>query len=51
MVNGVEVSVTRNTIIKEKQGKAEVGAYVEVEGSYSENKLVAHEIKVKRAGR
>jgi hypothetical protein len=51
MVNGVEVTVTRDTIIKERQGKAEVGAYVEVEGSYSENKLVAHEIKVKRAGR
>lgn len=48
-VNGKEVEVTKETAIKQKHGKAEVGAYVEVEGNYSGKTLVAHEIEVKRA--
>ncbi len=50
-VNGKEVSVTKTTTIKEKHGKAEVGAYVEVKGSYSGKTLVARKIEVKRAKR
>ncbi len=50
-VNGREVSVTNSTFIKEKHGKAEVGAYVEVEGSLYGKGLVARKIEVKRARR
>jgi hypothetical protein len=50
-VDGKEVSVTRATIIREKHGEAEVGAYVEIKGSYSGKALVAREIEVKRAKR
>lgn len=48
-VNGREVSVTNATYIKEKHGKAEVGAYVEIKGSYSGKTIVARNIEVKRA--
>ncbi|MFZ4438598.1 MAG: DUF5666 domain-containing protein [Syntrophales bacterium] len=47
-VNGRDISVTKTTAIKEKHGKAEVGAYVEIEGTYSGSKLNAYEIEVKR---
>ncbi len=48
-VNGREVSVTNATYIKEKHGRAEVGAYVEIEGNYSGRTFVASKIEVKRA--
>ena len=51
MVNGKEVLVTRDTVIREKHGKAVVGAYVEVEGIYSDNALSASKIEVKRPER
>ncbi|MBV6341897.1 DUF5666 domain-containing protein [Candidatus Magnetobacterium casense] len=44
-----KVVVTENTHIKEKHGKAIVGAYVEVEGGYDGDTFVADEIEVKRA--
>ncbi|MBF0337350.1 MAG: hypothetical protein HQL05_05915 [Nitrospirae bacterium] len=44
-----KVVVTDNTHIKEKHGKAIVGAYVEVEGGYDGDTFVADEIEVKRA--
>lgn len=47
-VNGREVKVTKNTLIKEKYGRVEVGAYVEVEGDTVENTLNAYKIEVKR---
>lgn len=50
-VNGKEVNVTKTTLIKEKHGKAEVGAYVEVEGTFSGKMLNAHKVEVKRDGR
>lgn len=50
-VNGRDVVVTNSTFIKEKHGKAEVGAYVEVEGMSSGNALTARKIEVKRSGR
>jgi len=50
-VNGKEVKVTQSTIIKEKHGRAEVGAYVEVEGTFSGKTLNAHKIEVKRSGK
>jgi len=50
-VNGREINVTRNTLIEEKHGKAEVGAYVEVEGISSGNSLNAYKIEVKRDSR
>jgi hypothetical protein len=49
IVNGREIVVTRDTRIKEKHGKAEVGAYVEVEGNVAGKALTAHEIEVKRS--
>jgi len=48
-VKGREISVTKDTLIKEKHGKATVGAYVEIEGSYQDKTLVARKIEVKRA--
>lgn len=48
-VNGREISVTGDTRIREKHGKAEVGAYVEIKGILSGRMLVAREIEVKRA--
>ena len=51
IVNGVEILVSKDTVINEKHGKAEVGASVEVEGTYSGNSLAAREIEVKRTKR
>lgn len=51
IVNGKEVLVTKDTFIKEEHGKAEVGAYVEVTGSYDGKTFTAHKIEVKRAKR
>jgi len=49
VVNGREIVVTKDTRIKEKHGKAEAGAYVEVEGNAAGNTFTAYEIEVKRA--
>jgi len=51
MVNGRDFLVTKDTRIKEKYGRAEVGAYVEIEGYYTGKTFFAHEIEVKRAKR
>jgi len=50
-VDGKKVNVTKNTIIKEKHGKAEVGAYVEVKGSAEGNSMTAYKIEVKRGSK
>lgn len=49
VVKGREVIVTRDTVIEEKHGKPEVGAYVKVEGSVFGNTVTAYEIEVKRS--
>jgi hypothetical protein len=49
IVNNKEVQVTEKTHFSEKHGKAEVGAYVEVEGRNVGNVFEAYEIEVKRA--
>jgi len=49
VVNGKEVLVTKETVVKEKHGKAAVGAYVEIEGNLSGKTFTAYEIEVKRA--
>lgn len=51
IVKGKEIMVTKETFIKEKHGKASVGSYVEVKGTYNGNTLQADEIEVKRKGR
>ncbi len=48
-VNGETVLVNEDTLIKEKHGRAVVGAYVEVEGVSAGNALAARKIEVKRA--
>jgi len=49
VVNGREIVVTKDTWIREKHGKAEVGAYVEVEGNVTGKAFTAYEVKVKRS--
>lgn len=49
VVNGRQIVVTRETRIKEKHGRSEPGAYVEVEGSNTGETFTAFEISVKRA--
>lgn len=49
LVKGKEVQVTKDTIIREKHGKAVAGAYVEISGNYNGKVLQAAEIEVKRA--
>ena len=49
IVNNKEVQVTETTHFSEKHGKAEVGAYVQVEGRHMGNVFEAYEIEVKRA--
>jgi hypothetical protein len=46
-VNGREVRVNPQTKIKEKRGRVEIGAYVEVEGYFSGSGVAADEIEVK----
>lgn len=46
-VNGRELLVTPNTIIKEKYGTAVVGSYVEVEGDFSGKTFTVYKIEVK----
>ncbi len=49
VVKGREIVVTKDTVIKEKHGKPEIGAYVEAEGSVAGNTFTADEIEVKRS--
>ncbi len=49
VVNGREVAVTKTTKIKEKHGRAEAGAYVEVEGNTTGKTFTAYEVEVKRS--
>lgn len=51
VVNGKEVIVTKDTFIEEEHGRAVVGAYVEVKGSYDGKTFHAYEIEVKGARR
>ena len=51
IVNRKKILVTTRTRIKEKHGKAETGAYVEVEGDYEGNDFRAYSIKVKKGRR
>jgi len=48
VVNGREITVTKDTILKEKHGRAEVGAYVKMEGTHADKTFTAREIEVKR---
>jgi hypothetical protein len=48
VVGGRTVSATNDTIFKEKHGKLEMGAYVEVEGAEKDGKFVASEIETKK---
>lgn len=48
VVKGREVLVTKETVIKEKYGKIDVGSYVEVEGKVSGKTFTAREIEIKR---
>jgi len=50
IVNNREVLVTQDTKIKEEFGKAEVGAYVEIEGDYVEKTFTAYKVKIKKEG-
>ncbi|CAG0954263.1 hypothetical protein [Geobacter sp.] len=47
-VDGREVNVPKATFIKAEHGKAEVGAYVEIEGTWSGKTLNAYRIAVTR---
>ncbi len=49
IVEGREIVVTADTRIKEKHGKVEAGAYVEVEGNSTGKTFTAYEIEVKKA--
>ncbi len=45
--NGRDITVDRNTRIKEEHGRIAVGSYVKIEGRYSENNFIAYEIETK----
>ena len=47
VVGGRTVTATKDTVFKEKHGKLEMGAYVEVEGREKDGKFVASEIETK----
>lgn len=47
VVGGRTVTATNDTKIKEKHGKLQIGAYVEVEGRQKDGKFIASEIETK----
>jgi hypothetical protein len=47
-IDGKIVTVTKETKIKEEEGKLAVGAYVEVEGATSEGKFLATELETEK---
>lgn len=49
VVEGKEIVVTKDTVIKEDHGKPAVGVYVEVEGYYTEKTFTARKIEIKGA--
>jgi len=49
IVDNRDIMVTTDTIIKEKYGKAEEGAYVEIKGDNTGGTFTAYKIEVKRA--
>lgn len=49
IVNGRTIFVTNATLINNKHGAPETGAYVKVEGLYSGSNFTAFEIEVKRS--
>lgn len=48
-INDKEILVAGDTIIKEEFGKAEIGAYVEIEGDYKEKIFKAYRVEVKKS--
>lgn len=46
-VDGREISVTADTLIKERLGKAKVGAYVQIDGTCNDKTLDASRIQVR----
>jgi hypothetical protein len=46
-INGRDITVDRNTRIKEKHSRVAVGVYVEVEGRSLDNSFIAYEIETK----
>lgn len=46
VIGGTKVQVSRDTYIKEKRGRAAVGAYVEVKGQQSGDSFTAYKIEV-----
>ena len=46
-VDGREISVTGDTLIKERLGKAKVGAYVQIDGTCRDKALDASRIQVR----
>ncbi len=46
IVNGKQVLVTSDTVIKERHDRAVVGAYVKIEGDLSGRTITAYEIEV-----
>jgi Domain of unknown function (DUF5666) len=46
-ISGRNVTATKDTEFKEKHGKLQIGAYVEVEGSEKDGKFMAAEIETK----
>lgn len=47
VVAGRTVLVSKDTVIKEKHGKLQIGAYVEVEGTDKNGKFLASELETK----
>ncbi len=47
-IDGKAVTVTKETKIKEKEGKLAEGAYVEVEGATSDSKFIATELETEK---
>jgi hypothetical protein len=47
VVGGRTVTATNDTEFKEKHGKLQIGAYVEVEGQQKDGKFIASEIETK----
>jgi len=47
VVDGKEILVTKDTFVKEEYGKAVVGAYVEIEGSYIGKTFTARKIEIR----
>ncbi|UCD36442.1 MAG: hypothetical protein JSU90_06335 [Nitrospiraceae bacterium] len=50
IINGKNVQAGANTLIKEKRGKAAVGAYVEVQGQQAGDTFTAYKIEVEESG-